>query len=219
VCDYGSFKIIEEVNLTLPAGLADGEHAFGEAQPFAAVAAECNLALDDGFAERSFSGVARGLYSLGAEECPECRPEADEVTREGAGTAVLRCLSPGEEAAQASTERFYQEPELSEGEFILHVAAPGMKESLAFGDTSTADCCTSSTGIGHTLEVSREVSPAELAPLEWVAVVGTPAVGGNNSRWISTQECFPLAAGSTWSDPEVGGTGGDCSPHPASLVA
>lgn len=55
------------------------EHGFDESEPFGAVAAECDFALYNGFAERSFGGIIRGMYALGAKECPKRRPETDEV--------------------------------------------------------------------------------------------------------------------------------------------
>jgi len=205
------------VDLTLSAGLADREHAFGEAEPFAAVAAERDFALDDGFPERSFSGVACWLYSLGAEECPERRPAADEIPGECASPPVQGPLTASEQAAKAGTERFQCESKLSLRELFLAVAAPCGKEPLAFGDTDVSEWCTRASGICHALEVSHEVSPAELSPLEWVAVVGTPAVGGDDPWWISAKPRLTLASGAASGNPKVGGRGGYCSPHPASL--
>lgn len=76
---YGLLNTAEKVDSILPASLADREHGFDESEPFGAVAAECDFALYNGFAERSFGGIIRGMYALGAKECPKRRPETDEV--------------------------------------------------------------------------------------------------------------------------------------------
>lgn len=95
---------------------------------------------------------------------------------------------------------------------------PGEKESLAFSHTGISERCTRATGIGHALEVSHEVGPAELAPLKRVAVIGTPPDGDDDSGWIPAKERLPIASGTASDDPKAGGTGYDRNPHPASMV-
>src|SRR6266498_2208889 len=90
-----------------PAGLIDGEEAFDRALAAFGLAAEGELAIDDGGAQAAFGGVVGRLDLGDGREAPERGPELEQVVGEPAReTLPLAFRAPFERAAHLPFDRF-----------------------------------------------------------------------------------------------------------------
>ncbi len=216
VGDYGSCEIFEDIGVILPARLGDGEHALDESQSASALASEAALSPEHGAAKRTLGGVVGGLNSLFRGKRPQRIPVGLHVTAEGGHLAVAALGTACDQPAQAGPDGSELLLQSLPVELTTFERLPGVEDARALGQAPPGEACGVSAAKGEPLQVSLEVSPAEL-PVR-AHLVRAPAVTGNNARVAVANKPVKVTFASTSPQVVERGSWGCGRPDPAALV-
>jgi len=168
------------------------------------LAAQGELAVDDGAAQATFGVVVGRLDAGDAGEGPQRRPALEQVLGEGAVAAVAdapprRLLEQRPELLLERADALEQAVAVSvpaelspSGEQACRDLKAGRAELLLGGGEALA--------VGG--EVARQVRPTELASLRVEVVVGPPAVRAGDAGEVLAEQRLGLAAVATLGDAE-----------------
>jgi hypothetical protein len=159
------------------AGGVRGEQARDALLAGRGLAAEAELAVDHGASERAFGVVVGRLDTGVAGERPQRGPGFEQVARHAAAVLVARAF-----AGVAADDRFELALELADLELEFAAVAGVLvdlsdpEDPLAQALAVLAELFLGAHAFGVRFEVTREVSPTDLAASEREMAIGPPAV-------------------------------------------
>ena len=154
-----------------------GQQALGASLAAGGLAAETELARDDGAAESALSVVVGGLHPGVVGEGPQRGPELEQVAREAAGAPVARGAGgvAAKERLELAAQRADAALEFTAVAGVL-VDLPRPEQLRADAQPVLAEFVLGGEAVGVGGEVALQMRPADLAAAQREVRVGPPAI-------------------------------------------